>query len=41
MKNLYFLSSYGEKRLIRENIDPDKAMGYIDEYIAAALGGDY
>lgn len=31
---LYFLSSYGEKRLIRENIDPNQAMGYINEYIA-------
>ena len=34
MKNLYFLSSYGEKRLVRENIDPETAMGYINEYIA-------
>lgn len=34
MKNLYFLSSYGEKRLVRENIDPEAAMGYINEYIA-------
>lgn len=34
MKNLYFLSSYGEKRLIRENINPETAMGYINEYIA-------
>ena len=34
MKNLYFLSSYGEKRLVRENIDPETATGYINEYIA-------
>ena len=34
MHNLYFIRSNGEKRLIRENIDPDKAMGYINEYIA-------
>lgn len=34
MKNLYFLSSYGEKRLVRKNIDPETAMGYINEYIA-------
>ena len=34
MKNLYFLSSYGEKRLVRENIDPETARGYINEYIA-------
>ena len=34
MKNLYFLSSYGEKRLVRENIDPETAIGYINEYIA-------
>ena len=34
MKNLYFLSSYEEKRLVRENIDPETAMGYINEYIA-------
>ena len=34
MKNLYFLSSYGEKRLVRENINPETAMGYINEYIA-------
>lgn len=34
MKNLYFLSSYGEKRLVRENIEPETAMGYINEYIA-------
>ena len=34
MKNLYFLSSYGEKRLIRESINPETAMGYINEYIA-------
>ena len=32
MKNLYFLSSYGEKRLVRENIDPETAIGYINEY---------
>jgi hypothetical protein len=32
--NLYFLSSRGEKRLVRENIDPEMAMGYINEYIA-------
>lgn len=32
MKNLYFIRSNGEKRLIRENIDPDNAMGYINEY---------
>ena len=32
MSNLYFLSSYGEKRLVRENIDPETAIGYINEY---------
>ena len=32
MSNLYFIRSNGEKRLVRENIDPDKAMGYISEY---------
>ena len=34
MKNLYFIRSNGEKRLVRENIDPETAMGYINEYIA-------
>ena len=34
MHNLYFIRSNGEKRLIRENIDPDNAIGYINEYIA-------
>lgn len=34
MKNLYFLSSYGEKRLVRENIDPETTIGYINEYVA-------
>ena len=33
MENLYFIRSNGEKRLIRENIDPDKAIGYIEEYV--------
>lgn len=33
MKNLYFIRSNGEKRLIRENIDPDKVIGYIEEYV--------
>lgn len=32
MKNLYFIRSNGEKRLVRENIDPETAMGYINEY---------
>lgn len=32
MNNLYFIRSNGEKRLVRENIDPDKAFGYIEEY---------
>ena len=32
MFNLYFIRSNGEHRLIRENIDPDKACGYIEEY---------
>ena len=30
--NLYFIRSNGEKRLVRENIDPEKAIGYINEY---------
>jgi hypothetical protein len=34
MKNLYFIRSNGEKRLVRENIDPETAIGYINEYIA-------
>lgn len=34
MSNLYFIRSNGEKRLVRENIDPEMAMGYINEYIA-------
>lgn len=34
MTNLYFIRSNGEKRLVRENIDPETAMGYINEYIA-------
>lgn len=34
MKNLYFIRSNGEKRLVRENIDPKVAIGYINEYIA-------
>ena len=33
MSNLYFIRSNGEKRLVRENIDPDKAMGYAQEYV--------
>ena len=32
MNNLYFIRSNGEKKLVRENIDPDKAFGYIEEY---------
>ena len=32
MSNLYFIRSNGEKRLVRENIDPNKAIGYINEY---------
>lgn len=32
MSNLYFIRSNGEKRLVRENIDPEKAIGYINEY---------
>lgn len=32
MPNLYFIRSNGEKRLVRENIDPEKAIGYINEY---------
>ena len=30
--NLYFIRSNGEKRLVRENIDPETALGYIQEY---------
>ena len=33
MANLYFIRSNGEKRLVRENIDPNVAMGYAQEYI--------
>ena len=33
MSNLYFIRSNGEKRLVRENIDPEKATGYINEYV--------
>lgn len=32
MHNLYFIRSNGEKRLIYENIDPEKVIGYIKEY---------
>ena len=29
---LYFIRSNGEKVLVKENIDPEKAIGYINEY---------
>lgn len=32
MPNLYFIRSNGEKRLIHENIDPEKVISYIKEY---------
>ena len=32
MHNLYFIRSNGEKRLIYENIDSEKVIGYINEY---------
>ena len=32
LKNLYFIRSNGEKRLVRKNIDPETALGYIQEY---------
>lgn len=32
MKNLYFIRSNGEKRLVRQNINPETALGYIEEY---------
>lgn len=32
MSNLYFIRSNGERRLVRGNIDPEKAIGYINEY---------
>jgi hypothetical protein len=34
MPNLYFIRSNGEKRLVRENINPDIAIAYINEYVA-------
>lgn len=34
MFNLYFIRSNGEQRLVRENIDPEAATGYIQEYVA-------
>lgn len=34
MPNLYFIRSNGEERLVRENINPDMAIGYINEYVA-------
>lgn len=32
MPNLYFIRSNGEKKLAHENIDPEKAISYINEY---------
>ena len=34
MRNLYFINSNNEKRLIQENVDPKTIIHYIEEYIA-------